>query len=503
LETLAVAFDAPNTVKYLWDFMLLFAIPLFVGSQACAGCHAAIARAYRATPMAISSGRITAPVSAGSFRHRASEVSYDIEASGLVRFSKGVASGTRQLDYYIGSGVAGRSFLYTRGGFLFEAPVTWYAQTRSWDVSPGYEADRTSRWNRPVEPSCLLCHASQTRWREDSQNAYLDPAFEQNGVGCERCHGPGSLHIQGKGKMVNPAKLDAGPRDAVCTQCHLSGESRVARSGKRMGDYRPGDRLSEFVAYFVKAGEGDFQVNSHVEKLSRSGCKRAAGERLWCGSCHDPHQVPAASARAAWFRSRCLTCHETEQCDRGFDCTSCHMPKNAAADAGHGVFTDHSIPRNRSQTAQGTASWRLKGFSAEDGGDRELGLAYAEVGARTGDRRQQMEAIRLLSGPAQDAEVLVRLADLLERTGTGERPPDLYRRALKQDPNQVVALVNLGRWYGTNGLLDQAITLWRDALRRNPCLAEAGQNLQVALRAKNDAAGAESVRRGQSFCVLE
>lgn len=484
--------------------MLLLAIPaLFVGSQACAPCHAAIARSYSVTPMAISSGRTAAPVAAGSFRHAASGVRYDINASGLVRFSKGAASGARRLDFYIGSGSAGRSFLYTRDGFLFEAPVTWYAQTRTWDVSPGYQADKTSRWNRPVEPSCLFCHASQTRWFGDSQNAYADPPFEQNGVGCERCHGPGSLHVQGKGKMMNPAKLAPELRDAVCTQCHLSGDARVSRSGRRIADYRPGDRLSEFVAYFVPEEGGDFQVNSHVEKLSESACKRAAGDSLWCGTCHDPHRLPAASERSQWFRSRCLTCHQPAQCDRGFDCTSCHMPKNPAADAGHGVFTNHSIPRLRPQAAPNTGTWRLRGFSMADTGDRELGLAYAEVGVRTDDRHQQMEAIRLLNASRQDAEVQVRLGDLLERTGAADRALALYQNALRQDPNQVVALVNLGRLYGTRGLLDQAITLWREALKRNPCLVEAGQNLQVALRAKNDVAGAESVRHGQSFCVFE
>ena len=99
----------------------------------------------------------------GSFRHAASGVRYDISDSGLVKFSKGGARGERQLDYYIGSGAAGRSFLYARDGFLFEAPVTWYTQSGKWDVSPGYERDSVSRWNRAVEPSCLACHASQTQ----------------------------------------------------------------------------------------------------------------------------------------------------------------------------------------------------------------------------------------------------------------------------------------------------------------------------------------------------
>src|SRR5437763_3414469 len=206
------------------SMMLLLAIPaLFIGNQACSTCHDAIYRSYTATPMAMSSGHNLPPLTPGSFRHAPSQVRYEIGSNGLVRLAKGASRDQRQLDYFIGSGIAGRSFAYTRDGFLFEAPVTWYAQNGSWDVSPGYASDTVSRWSRPVEPSCLFCHASQVRWREGTQNAYGDPAFGQNGVGCERCHGPGSLHVEGKGKMVNPAKLDAARRDAVCAQCHLTG----------------------------------------------------------------------------------------------------------------------------------------------------------------------------------------------------------------------------------------------------------------------------------------
>jgi hypothetical protein len=430
-------------------------------------------------------------------------VRYEIDANGLVRLSKGENRDQRQLSYYIGSGAAGRSFAWARGGFLFEAPITWYTQIGSWDVSPGYSADATSQWNRPIEPSCLFCHASQTRSREGSQNAYADPPFAHGGVTCERCHGPGSLHIEGKAKMVNPARLAPARRDAVCAQCHLTGQSRVTRAGRQLQDYRPGDLLSDFAAYFVAEAPGDFQVNSHVEKLAGSACKRAAGDRLWCGACHDPHTVPPESARVQWYRTKCLTCHEPAECERGFDCLACHMPKSHAADAGHGVFTDHSIPRNAQRSASKTATpWKLRPFTAADRGDRELGLAYAEVGVRTGDRRQQAEAIRLLTAAPQDAEVQVRLADLQERAGNPGRAVALYQAALRQDPNAVVALVNLGRLYGSGGLLDRAIALWREALQRNPCLAEAGTNLRIALQAKGDTAGETAVESGQRFCVF-
>jgi Flp pilus assembly protein TadD len=177
------------------------------------------------------------------------------------------------------------------------------------------------------------------------------------------------------------------------------------------------------------------------------------------------------------------------------------MPKSAASDATHGVFTDHSIPRVPSKPAA-SSTWRLRGFSAADTGDRELGLAYAEVAARTGDPRQQAEAMRLLTAAPKDAEVRTRLAYLLEGSGSSDRAAEQYAAALRANPDQVVAMVNLGRLLGLQGLLDRAILLWRQALARNPCLEDAGINLQTALRANNEPDVAEAVRRSQSACIF-
>jgi hypothetical protein len=479
--------------------LFLLALPVFVGNQACAACHGDIAAKYRQTPMAHSSGRVN-EVAPGGFLHAPSGTQYQVASSGAVRLSRAASAGERLLDYFIGSGTEGRSYLWRQDGFLFEAPLTWYSRTKAWGASPGYEADRESRWNRAIEPSCLYCHSSGTAWREGSVNQYRDPPFAENGVACERCHGPGSLHVEGKGKLVNPAKLEAGQRDSVCAQCHLSGEARIVRAGRRLEDFRPGDLLSDFATYFVRDEAAPLNVNSHVEKLALSGCKRAAGDRLWCGTCHDPHEVPAPAERAAYFRGRCLSCHQTAQCDRGFDCASCHMPKSNAADATHGVFTDHSIPRVPRKPSPDSA-WRLRGFLSAETKDRELGLAYAEVEARTGDQRQRAEAVRLLGAALPDPDAETQLAFLLEASDS-KRAVTLYETSLRQKPGQVVALVNLGRLLGSQGELDRAIGLWRDALRLNPCLENAGANLRIALEAKGDANGVQAVRESQRSCVF-
>jgi len=485
--------------------LLLLAPALYVGNNACAACHADIFKAYRETPMARSSGTVTGGLAPGSFLHRASGSSYRIDGSGSVT----VLTSSRQpvekkLAYFIGSGAAGQSYIWSRNGFLFQAPVTWYSQQSRWDVSPGYEEDRISRWSRPIALDCLNCHSSQVRLAAGFENRYAEPPFAQAGIGCERCHGPGSEHTQGRGRMVNPAKLDAARRDSVCAQCHMSGEARETRAARRFEDYRPGALLADYAAYFVYEGAPLLKATSYVEKLAASRCKVASGNRMWCGTCHDPHRVPAAADRVSWYRAACLGCHQPAECKRGNDCVSCHMPKGQVAAVGHGVLTDHSIPRIPSQAvAQSRSLWKLQPFSPADAGQRELGLAYAETAARTGDARQVQEALRLLPDAGQDEQVELRLADLYQRTGNPERAAVLYRSALRKDPGAQAALVNLGNLYAAAGHLDDAVLLWREAVRREPCQAEAARNLRTAYQTRQQTKELTALLESQAGCVVE
>lgn len=374
--------------------LLFLAAPVFVGNGACRSCHAEIAKMYESTPMARSTGPILNNVPPGSFRHKASGKHYSIDADGKVTIRNGRSIEHQQFEYAVGSGSAGFSYFVTRDRFLFQAPITWYSQARKWDAAPGFEKDTEMAWDRPIDPSCLLCHASQLTHIYGTFNRYADPPFRQPGVSCERCHGPGSEHVRGNAKMIVPSKLQPERRDDVCRQCHLMGEARVPREGKAFGEYRAGDRLADYVAYFVfdDPDGSRLRTTSHVEKLQASRCKQVSGDRMWCGTCHDTHTLP--SEPVTWFRKKCMSCHAEQSkipnCVRGENCVSCHMPKAVAVDAGHGAFTDHSIPR-KPLPAQRTSSqpWKLKPFSAAEAGERELAIAYAELYRRTGDERQK------------------------------------------------------------------------------------------------------------------
>lgn len=485
----------------------------YVGNRVCAECHQEIARSYAQTPMATSSGAVRDDVIEGEFRHAPSGVSYRIvreNGEAWLEYERRDGAlagdrlrGRRQLQYFIGSNAAGRSFLSMIDRFLFQAPVTWYAQSRRWDVSPGYEADREMRFNRPIEANCLYCHASQSQPVFGAQNRYVDPPFTQPGVGCERCHGPGSLHARGLGAMINPAKLDAARRDSVCSQCHLSGEARVERAGKRLAFYRPGDLLSDFVSYFVfeESQKPDLKANSHVENLAQSACKQRSGDTMSCLSCHDPHSAPAPRERAGYFREKCLACHRPESLPANerhtqkADCAGCHMPKSRVVDGGHGVLTDHRIPRvPRAAKAGVTVGRKLVSFPGFALDARMLGLAYAEVALRSNDPFHQSEAWLLLSEAlprrATEPELLTRLAFIQEARNETAQALKLYEAVLQAEPHRaqqfVIAAVNAGRIYAARGEMERAIALWQDALKRNPALSEAAFNLALALQSQGN-----------------
>ena len=437
--------------------------------------------------MARSSGEVRDIEAEGSFAHGASGVRYRVyRKDGAARFSfdLGEAQGSRRLEYFIGSGTVGRSYLYSLNGFLYQVPVSWYSAPHKWDLSPGYQQYEALYLTRGIEPVCLECHASGVQPVAGTTNGYRIPPFREGGVSCERCHGAGDVHAAGRGKIVNPAKLTADRRDSICAQCHLSGEARIARAGME-GSYRPGGLLSDSLVAFEWSGNADMNVTSHFERLAESACKKASGDRLWCGSCHDPHRAPAEAERAGFYRAKCQQCHQSAECNRGPDCAGCHMPKRAVRDVQHSAYTDHAI-RKPAAVAAVSRERKLIPFGGAPAGDREYGLAYAGVPGFERQARDYLER-----APQDDGEVLAHLAYLYEKGGSQRKATALYEKAQKLDPSQVAAAVNLGNAYIKSGQARDAIRLWQGALARSPGLETVRLSLAVALYRNGDKAGAE------------
>ncbi len=349
----------------------------YVGDASCAVCHGAICTSYHAHPM----GRSAAPVAAASpiekydaggnnpFRVEGYELGVTRTADGVVhRVSAKDAAGaplpdyTRSADLVIGSGTRGRSYLSTEKGAVWQSPVSWFSHDARWGVSPGFDLGSGGR--RPIGRDCLFCHVDRVEPVPRSLNRYREPLLaRQAAIGCERCHGPGALHVAERtdgpaaaavdSSIVNPKHLPAELQASVCAQCHLQGEERVARRGRDAAEFRPGLPFEQFVTVFVRhpAVAAAHRSVGQFEQLEQSRC--FVGGRLGCTSCHDPHASPAPAARADSYRGRCLTCHESKGCsapqpDRrrnGDNCAACHMPKTGSSNIPHTSITDHRILR--------------------------------------------------------------------------------------------------------------------------------------------------------------
>ena len=236
----------------------------YVGSKACSGCHGAIYKSYFKTAMGNASGTVepggTGQPVPGFFVHPASGAGYRIESTTdgvYLDYRKtsavGQISGKRKLDFFIGSAVHARGYIYRDGGFLFQAPICYYASRRAWDMAPGYETQPSIFLGRKIEQPCLDCHASGS--------AANSMPFSEGAVSCERCHGPASDHIarfspshEGAAiGILNPVKLPLLKRDSVCAQCHLTGEARVQKSETSGRSFIAGDKLTDYVVPFIWA----------------------------------------------------------------------------------------------------------------------------------------------------------------------------------------------------------------------------------------------------------
>ena len=492
------------------------------GSLVCRRCHAEIYRQYSATGMFRSSGKVgegvfreslenarfSDPVLHADYRVSAPAAAYRLE------FSRGETRGERTLEWFVGSGRVARSYFFSIDGFLFQSPVSYYSRGAKWDISPGYQQHSSIYLTRPVSAKCLQCHASRLQPVAGTENGFQSPPFFEGGVSCERCHGPGKNHVDkilagdrsGVKEIVNPAKLAGARRDSICAQCHLTGAARVARASRVA--YRPGGRLSDDTLFFVwrAAPAALTSANSHFEELAASACKKAAGDRLWCSSCHDPHREPDNSGRITYYRARCLKCHESSVCKENLavrrkrqdDCRACHMPQRPVRETEHAVFTDHSIPRRspRAASASGAAP-SLSPFWDTPITERDLGLAYAMAAA--GDPALRGRARELLEKSEKkdgnDVLVLTQLAQLYDAMGQEDRAMAFSERVVRLDPSQAAITVNLGTYYMKRGRAEDAMRLWTAALTHNPSLTDARINLAVAQYRTGQPAAAEATLR--------
>ncbi len=466
----------------------------------CANCHGEIYRKYLKTPMANASGTALDFAMTGDSEQVSSGVSYRIfldNGSLWLNYQSsrnGGFSGRNRLDYFLGSGHLGTTYLYSINNYLLESPVAYYSRLKVFDMKPGLEHSQTMPSALPMTSECMRCHMSSVQAADKGTvNRFATLPFLHGGITCESCHGDASEHVKqaGKSPVVNPAKLDADRRDSICISCHLEGDTSVEHRGKSMADYRPGDRIGDYVSYFALSGAvfSDRGV-SEVEEFNLSKCKRTSGAAMSCMTCHDPHGGPSAEERVSFYRAKCLTCHSQPKFAAQHhvetpDCTSCHMPSGKAQNIPHVAWTDHWIRRfTTSFEALNSSRGRIElvPLLGNDVSPRDQALAYYNLVAdgKLSDLEGAWRALSAIQGSdASDPSVLVARGHVAQMRGDHSGAIDLYRATLVQDPSNLLANNNLGTLLAESGQFSAAATQWKNAYELNYDIAPLGINLAL------------------------
>lgn len=428
----------------------------YTGAAACRECHADAHQSYLKTAhsQALAEVDLKNEPAGGEFSDPVSQKSYQIfYRDGKLIHQERIqkASGKSMVlcefpaRYTIGSGRFSRSYLVEIEGFLYESPATWYAARPGWALSPGYETFNPG-FQRPVEFRCLFCHAGRV---EPVNNSPQRVDFHSLVIDCERCHGPGGHHVEHwkhsapallageiDHTIVNPAHLDRQLHEDICAQCHLHSSATVELPDRRIQDFRPGLRLSDFVTHYGPEVPTDqMQVVGHVEQMRLSRCYQQSSS-MTCTTCHHPHEKPEESQKIAFYRNTCLNCHTEQTCLASAElrhaegvsdnCMKCHMPQSET-DIPHFAFTHHriGIHDTDSDSKYDAVSGTLIPMNDVSAlplavQERNLGLAYLQLSDAPGQAQFQVQnyqkAYDLLSSSEQrrpnDADIQAGLARL-------------------------------------------------------------------------------------------
>lgn len=513
----------------------------YVGKEVCRNCHQPTYDSFMQTGMGQSFAPATRLKSAASFGTH--DIVYDKaldfyykpyfegDSMYVMEFRlKGRDTTYRhvqRIDYIIGSGQHTNSHMYASNGYLYQAPITFYTQKGRWDLAPGFENGGNERFSRLIELECMSCHNGFPEFDLGSQNKYVKL---QAGIDCERCHGPGSLHVAARSSgqrvdtskmpdytIVNPRRLSTELQNNICQRCHLQGIS-VVNTGKTFFDFRPGMKLSEMERVFMPqySGQDDKMIMaSHVERMKKSDCY-VTSNRMSCVTCHNPHRSVKVTPRSQYLNA-CYSCHgsgpsqkaefafcsekESVRAIKNNDCVTCHMPHNGSIDIPHVAVTDHFIrkrptPQGKPQPSRFIG---LQCFNDDNPDAITRARAFMEFFERYNPSKMLLDsALRYLDSQKGEEERNRQNIDYIRAYFLRSEPDRVIGFAAKLQPEAVTdawTCYRIGEAYMQNGSpapalpwYQRAIAIWPRALDFQNKLG----NCQLAL---NDYGAAEKTFR--------
>ncbi|MES2390657.1 MAG: cytochrome c3 family protein [Acidobacteriota bacterium] len=316
--------------------------PKFVGSAKCKTCHEAAYAGWEKTRMAhvVSDPKVAPEAVLGDFT-----TNDPVRSFGLA-----------DVAFVYGSRFKQRYFT-RRGDDYFPLPAQWDIAKKKW--LPYHVESGTDWWvpfygpsnfDRPTGPTCDGCHSV-------NYDIVTKTVTEWN-VGCEKCHGPGSLHVAHptKANIVNPKKLDWVRGNDTCIQCHSQGQPLTQPADGKHYDwplgYKPGMRLADYWKLEeLKPGVTNFlqfaEMTAHKNRMQGNDFVQSTmyHRELRCFDCHDVHSNKNVSNLKLPGNALCLSCHaESEgnpaglkgtvaththhaEGSKGSECVACHMPR--------------------------------------------------------------------------------------------------------------------------------------------------------------------------------
>ena len=349
----------------------------YEGARECCSCHGTMGRAF-----------------AGSEHSQTMLVANDEEIPLLADFNNGEDIRTVQFPgsdsprpftpddvaYSLGSGVHIQRYLYElEEGVFMVFPAEWNTVASEWQTYDTGEEWLSDSYN--FNQNCSYCHV--TGFDEETLE------WDDEGVQCEACHGPGSEHISlmdelefvedeaGREQLHESINIAIDP--ATCGQCHSRGEA-VDSAHAFPAAYQPGEDLSESWTLISEDADDawhatgqaalpNMQYNEWLlsgHAASYESATDSESYELECLSCHssgyrrairlletsneDPEALPIPDVEAERlpFGVTCSTCHnphDDSDEEDGFDlveavytqCTDCHQSAGDIAGLHHPV----------------------------------------------------------------------------------------------------------------------------------------------------------------------